>query len=115
MIAGAVVLLAGLAWGVSAWWHYRNHASTDDAYIDGTVATVSGKVPGHIVELLVDDNQAVKKSDLLMRIDDRDYRARLEQSRAAIGIAESRLRAAAARVGFTRDSASAQMAGAQAA
>jgi membrane fusion protein, multidrug efflux system len=114
LIAGAVVLLAGLAWGVSAWWHSRSHVSTDDAYVEGTVATVSAKVAGHIVELLADDNKPVKKDELLLRIDDRDYRARLEQARAAVGIAESRLRAAAARVMMTRDSASGQMAQAQA-
>jgi membrane fusion protein, multidrug efflux system len=114
LIAGAVVVLAGLAWGVSAWWHYRSHVSTDDAYVEGTVATVSAKVAGHIVELLADDNKSVKKDELLLRIDDRDYRARLEQARAAVGIAESRLRAAAARVIMTRDSASGQMAQAQA-
>ena len=115
LIAVAVVLIAGAVWGVPAWLHYRSHVSTDDAYVEGTVSTVSAKVPGHIVELLVEDNQQVKRGALLLRIDDRDYKARLEQAKAAIGIAESRLRAAAARVGFTRDSASAQVAGAQAA
>ena len=114
IIAGAVVLLAGLAWGVSAWWHYRGHVSTDDAYVEGTVATVSAKAAGHIVELFVEDNKAVKKGELLMRIDDRDYRARLAQAQAAVGIAESRLQAAAARVLMTRNSASGQMAQAQA-
>jgi membrane fusion protein (multidrug efflux system) len=114
LIAGAVVLLAALAWGISAWWHYRSHVSTDDAYVEGTVATVSAKVSGHIVELLVDDNKPVKKGDLILRIDDRDYRARLEQAKAAVGIADSRVRAAAARVVMTRDSASGQMAQAQA-
>ncbi len=114
LIAGAVVVLAGLAWGVSAWLHYRSHISTDDAYVEGTVATVSAKAAGHIVELLADDNKPVKKDELLLRIDDRDYRARLEQARAAVGIAESRLRAAGARVAMTRDSASGQMAQAQA-
>lgn len=73
VIVAVVVLAAGAVWGVSAWWHYRSHVSTDDAYVDGTVATVSAKVTGHIVELLVDDNQAVKRGALLLRIDDRDY------------------------------------------
>ena len=114
VIAAAVVLVAGALWGISAWWHYRSHVSTDDAYVEGTVATVSGKVSGHIVELLVDDNQQVKRGAVLLRIDDRDYRARLDQVRATVGIAESRLRAATARIAMTRDSASAQMAQAQA-
>ena len=114
LIAGAIVLVAGIAWGISAWWHHRSHVSTDDAYVEGTVATVSAKVAGHIVELLADDNKPVKKGDLLLRIDERDYRARLEQSKAAVGIAESRLRAAVARVAMTRDHAAGQMAVAQA-
>ena len=114
IIAGAIVLVAGLAWAFSAWWHYRSHVSTDDAYVEGPVAVVSAKAAGHIVELNADDNKAVKKGELLMRIDDRDYRARLEQAKAAVGIAESRLRAAAARVAMTRDAASGQMAQAQA-
>ena len=114
VIAAAIVLVAGAVWGISAWWHYRSHVSTDDAYVEGTVATVSAKVSGHIVELMVDDNQSVKRGDVLLRIDDRDYRARLEQAKAAVAIAESRLRAASARVTMTRDSAAAQMAQAQA-
>lgn len=114
IILAVVLLAAGSIWGVSAWMHYRSHASTDDAYVDGTVATVSAKVTGHIVELLVDDNQAVKRGALLLKIDDRDYLARVEQSKAAVGIAESRLRAAVARVAMMRDSASGQMAQAQA-
>jgi membrane fusion protein, multidrug efflux system len=114
IIAGAIVALAGLAWAFSAWLHYRSHVSTDDAYVEGPVATVSAKASGHIVELLTDDNKPVKKGDLLMRIDDRDYRARLEQAKAAVGIAESRLRAATARIGLTRDAATGQMAQAQA-
>jgi membrane fusion protein (multidrug efflux system) len=114
LIAGAVIALAALAWGASAWWHYRSHVSTDDAYVEGTVATVSAKVSGHIVELHADDNKPVKKGDLLLRIDERDYRARLEQAKAAVGIAESRLRAATARVAMTREQASGQMAQAQA-
>jgi membrane fusion protein (multidrug efflux system) len=113
IIAGAIVALAGLAWAV-AWSHYRNHVSTDDAYVEGTVATVSAKAAGHIVELLTDDNKLVKKGELLIRIDDRDYRARLEQAKAAVGIAESRLRAATARIALTRDAATGQMAQAQA-
>ena len=114
IIAAAVVIVAGALWGISAWWHHRSHVSTDDAYVEGTVSTVSAKVTGHIVELLVDDNQPVKRGAVLLRIDDRDYRARLEQARATVGLAESRVRAAAARSAMTRDSASAQMAQAQA-
>jgi len=114
IIVAIVGLAAGTVWGISGWWHYRSHVSTDDAYVEGTVGTVSAKVPGHIVGLLVYDNQAVKRGVLLLKIDDRDYRGRLEQANATVGIAESRLRAAVARISMTRDAASGQMAQAQA-
>jgi len=37
IIAGAIVLAVGVVWGISAWWRYRSHVSTDDAYVEGTV------------------------------------------------------------------------------
>ena len=58
-LAGLAVLGA-LGYGVYAWVFSRSHIWTDDAYVEGTIAQVSAKVGGHVAELLVDDNQAVK-------------------------------------------------------
>src|SRR5206468_7291309 len=91
---GCLVGLATLSYGVYAWYNAITYVSTDDAYVDGTISPVSAKVAGHVVELMVQDNQRVRKGDLLMRVDPRDFQARREQARAAVAPAEANLRAA---------------------
>ncbi len=109
-----LVAVAALAYGGYAWYQAVTYVETDDAYVDGTVATVSAKVSGYVAELLVDDNTQVKKGDLLLRIDPRDYSAKRDQARAAVAIGESRFRAARERVGLSREMATSQVAQAHA-
>lgn len=56
-----------------------------------TVVNVSSRVPGTVVELNVVEGQQVKKGDLLMRLEEDQYRADLDQARAAVAAAEARL------------------------
>ena len=114
IIALALLFLGSAAWAGSVWYHSRLSVSTDDAYIEGTIATVSGKVPGQVAEVLVRDNEVVTAGQVIVRLDARDYRARVEQARAAVVIGERRYQAAAARVGLGREMASSQMSQARA-
>ncbi len=59
------------------------YQSTDDAYVDTTTVSVSPKVSGQIVKVLVKDNQAVKAGDVVAVIDKVDYQVKLEQATAA--------------------------------
>jgi membrane fusion protein (multidrug efflux system) len=111
----ACVAVVGLGWAVWAWYASRQRVVTDDAYIEGTMAPIAAKVPGQVIDLLVRDNQAVEAGQVLARLDARDYRARVDQARAAVLIAERRYRAAAERVGLGREMAASQMTQAQAA
>ena len=74
---------------------YINYAgtyeSTDDAFIDGYISLISTRVPGQIVHLMVTDNQEVKKGDVLLEIDPRDYEESLAQAHAELAMAESQL------------------------
>ncbi|MBZ5645847.1 MAG: HlyD family secretion protein [Acidobacteriia bacterium] len=88
--AGALVLAAVLA----SFLYYHNRVSTDDAQVDGHLATVASKVYGNVAEVLVNDNQAVQAGQVLVRIDARDYQARLDQARATLALAEAQARAA---------------------
>ena len=115
VLALAGVAVVALAWAAWVWYASRQSVVTDDAYVDGTMAPIAAKVPGQVMELLVRDNQAVEAGHLLARLDARDYRARMEQARAAVVIAERRCRAAAERVGLGREMAASQMTQAQAA
>jgi len=112
---GCLVGLATLSYGGYAWYSAITYVSTDDAYVDGTISPVSAKVAGHIVELLVQDNQVVRKGDLLMRVDPRDFQAKREQARAAVATAEANLRAARSEVPLTREGTQAQIEQARAA
>ena len=59
------------------------YQSTDDAYVETTTVSVSPKVSGQIVKVLVKDNQEVKAGDVVAVIDKVDYEVRLQQATAA--------------------------------
>lgn len=85
-LGAVVVLTAGWSWSRS--WEER---ATDNAYIRGDVTSIAPKVAGYVTALEVEDNQAVRAGDILFRIDDRDYQARLSQAAADVATAEARL------------------------
>jgi membrane fusion protein (multidrug efflux system) len=110
LVALAVLAVVGvMGYGAYAWHHAITYVSTDDAYVDGPVAPISAKVGGHVVEVRVGDNQAVKQDELIVRIDPRDYQAKLDQARAAAAVAEASLRAARSEMPLTSESTLAQI------
>ncbi len=85
IIAGFLVAVV-VAYGVIK---YINHGieSTDDAAVEAHVIPISTKVPGYIVSLNIKDNQLVKKGDVLVQIDPRDYALRVESAKANLTLA----------------------------
>ena len=77
VLAGAAALAAGISY-----WMSRGAESTDDAQVEGHVATVAARVSGQVKRVLVKDNQAVKAGDVLVELDNRDLTARLAAARA---------------------------------
>jgi membrane fusion protein (multidrug efflux system) len=72
--------------------------STDDAYINGHVTLVAPRVPGQVARVLVNDNNRVKKGDLLVQLDREPYQVQLDIKKAAVVGAEADLKAAEAQV-----------------
>jgi membrane fusion protein (multidrug efflux system) len=105
----ALVAVGILGWGGWAWYRSAAEVTTDDAYVEGMISPVSAKVSGHVVELLVRDNQAVRLNDVLLRVDPRDYVAKRDQSRAAVAVAEANVRAARAELPLTRETTRSQV------
>ena len=94
--AALVALLAvagvGLAKFAHGWWTIgRFIESTDDAYVGGDVTVIAPKVAGFISQLAVTDNQPVHAGDLLLKLDDRDYRAALAKAEATVAIQKAAL------------------------
>ncbi len=93
--AGAVVGLAAagcfLAPLVST---ALNTVSTEDAYVNGHVTLVAPRVQGQVMKVLVEDNQRVKKGDVLVQLDKEPYQVQLALKRDAVRQAETNLVAA---------------------
>jgi membrane fusion protein (multidrug efflux system) len=118
LFAGGLVVLAAI---VGLYLYYRNRESTDDAQVDGHITQISSKVYGRVAQVLVNDNQAVKAGQILVKLDPRDYQAALDQAKAQLGLAEADAKSAGIEVPRTQlnvqsgtSSADAQLAGAEA-
>jgi membrane fusion protein (multidrug efflux system) len=91
-IAIAVVAIgAAAAWGAHWWTTGRFVEDTDDAYVGGDVTVIASKVAGYVQTVAVGDNQLVHRGDLLVKIDDRDYRAAVAKAEASVGAARALL------------------------
>ncbi len=69
--------------------HNCFYKSTDDAFVEGHIITVSPRIQGQVISLKIDDNMEVKKGDLLLEIDPNDYKARLNQSKSKLDEAKA--------------------------
>ena len=94
VIVGLAIILVAVA---GIWYYYHGRVTTDDAQVDGHITPIACKVYGTINQVLVEDNEHVKAGQVLLRIDPRDYQAKVAQAEAALTLAQAQ--AAAARVG----------------
>lgn len=94
LIILAVVIVVGAIIGFFVWFARRNLVTTDDAYTDGNVVVMAPKVSGYVVALRVDDNTRVRKGDLLLRIDPRDYLTARDNASAQLALAQAQLKTA---------------------
>jgi membrane fusion protein, multidrug efflux system len=80
LIVGGIVLLVA---GFFLWRYLGSYESTDDAQIDGHLNAISARVSGHVMKLLVSDNQLVEAGTPLVEIDPKDYEIAVASARAA--------------------------------
>lgn len=82
-----IVLVGLVGLGLRRWIFSLSHVSTDNAQVDGHIVPILPKVGGFVTEVRVDENRQVKAGDTLVVLDDRDYRVRLAQADADLGVA----------------------------
>jgi membrane fusion protein (multidrug efflux system) len=85
IIAAAALAVFGIGYGAFAMFHSFTHESTDDAFIDAHIILTAPKIAGRVATVHTDDNQDVKKGDLLVEIDPADAEAALAQAKAKMG------------------------------
>lgn len=98
-----IILIGGIIFGVKEYIYFSKHVDTDDAQIDGDISPVVARVGGYVDSIMFEENTHVNKGQLLVKIDDRDYKVKVEQAQAAqvgasanIGVGESQISTTAA-------------------
>jgi membrane fusion protein (multidrug efflux system) len=82
-------LIGGCAWFAHLQYKYE---STDDAYVQANATQLAPKVSALVTQVLVQENQQVKKGQILAQLDRKDYQAALENAEGVVGSLEARLR-----------------------
>jgi len=89
--------------GVFYYREYRTrYVTTDDAYVTGRIHVIASKVPGTVRTVYVEDNQFVKKDDVLVEIDDRDYDVRVREAESARNAEHAKLEEVSTKVDVTK-------------
>lgn len=98
-----IILIGGIIFGIKEYIYYGKHIDTDDAQVDGDVSPVVARVGGYVDSIFFEENTHVNAGQVLVKIDDRDYKVKLEQALSAqkgasagVNVGESQIIATAA-------------------
>ena len=97
-VIGGLALVALAAYGIPYIRQTLNTVSTDDAYVNGHVTFVAPRVGGQVSRVLVDDNNRVRKGELIADLDKEPFQIAVSEKKAAVDTANADLQAAIARV-----------------
>lgn len=91
-LAGTAVLMLLAAAGFGFWvWSSLGYVTTDDARVKAAIVTISTEAPGRIRALRKDEGDSVEPGEVMVELDQREIRIRIERRRAAVDRARSRL------------------------
>ncbi|KQR71894.1 HlyD family secretion protein [Pedobacter sp. Leaf176] len=104
-----VLLVIGIVFGITEWNYYSKHVDTDDAQIDGDISPVVARVGGYVKDINFEENTHVTEGQILVKLDDNDYKVKLEQAQsgqrgasAGVGVARSQIVATEANTSTAR-------------
>jgi len=103
----ALILLVGAYFGWQRYQFGQAHEDTDDAQVEGDVYPIIPRVGGPVLEVKVDDNQVVKKGQVLVTLDPADYQQRVDAAQAALAAAQANVVAARTAIGTAQAQVSA--------
>ena len=98
-----VLIVIGAVFGTKEYIYYSKHVDTDYAQIDGDISPVVSRVGGYVNEILFEENTKVNAGQVLVKLDDRDYKVKLEQAEAGqkgasagVGVSQAQIYATSA-------------------
>jgi multidrug efflux system membrane fusion protein len=90
-MVSVIVVISAVVITLYVWGIIERHPRTDDAAARANVVGIAPRVSGQTIKLNVQDNQAVKKGDVLFEIDPEDYRLILEKAKAELATVDRQL------------------------
>jgi membrane fusion protein (multidrug efflux system) len=90
-IAVPVAIALAVAWMSHYWRVGRFLIATNDAYVQADSTIVASRVSGYVSAVPIDDDQPVRVGQVLARIDERDFLAALDQTRAEVQAAQAEI------------------------
>ncbi|HEY2762332.1 MAG TPA: biotin/lipoyl-binding protein, partial [Pirellulales bacterium] len=89
VVLAIVVLAVIVLFGIPFTYTALTTVSTDDAYVNGHVTFVAARIPDQVVNVLVDDNNRVRKGDILVQLDKTPYQVAVEVDKALVVTAQA--------------------------
>lgn len=94
-VAAAIVfVILAVIGAVVVYFYIRykaTHITTDDAFVDGNIHTIASKVPGTVVKIYVNDNQFIKKGDILLELDPADYDVKVNEALSGLNVEKAKI------------------------
>jgi len=87
----AVLLFVAIIGRWSLWFSGRAEQTTDDAYVQADMTPLSTRISGMVRKMKVEDFESVKAGQVLVEIDDEDYRSIVEEAKAALAASQAAL------------------------
>lgn len=110
-----ILIVIGAIFGIKEYLYLQDHVDTDDAQVDADISPVVARVGGYVDSIYFEDNEHVNANQVLVKIDDRDYKIRLEQALAAQKGAHASVGVSQAEIGTSSASSSTAKSNAEAA
>jgi membrane fusion protein, multidrug efflux system len=92
----SVLAIGATIWGARFVHQMLTHEKTDNAYVRGSIHTISSRVAGVVQEVLVEENSVVVAGQPLVKLDSRDLEIRRDEARVAIDQSDAQLEQATA-------------------
>ena len=93
--------------------YLNSYENTDDAFVDGHTDPITPRINGIVTGVYVENTYFVKKGEVLVELDPRDFQVALEQAKANLSQAEAGVRAQTPNVPITQTNQSTALANAQ--
>ncbi|WP_199120113.1 HlyD family secretion protein [Pedobacter sp. ASV28] len=104
-----VLIIIGAVFGITEYNYYSKHVDTDDAQIDGDISPVIARVSGYVKDINFEENTKVNQGQVLVTLDDNDYKIKLEQAQAGrvaanagVGVSQSQIVATSANTSIAK-------------